>query len=189
MSFRTPTQQFGVWLEIQRHPGAAPILMRLTENGTTHVEFAKADCAPTLSVLPGTLRHEPLPWLGDVELEAMMKKNPKGILYLWSPRYAHSLTAFTELKAAAEKVGVPVFSAMDPASPADLTKSTSAKAKAQGLDSKTFSAMELFARNVSGHYPKTIVFHQGLIAGQPIVGANSTEFYAQAIQNRLSIKE
>jgi hypothetical protein len=188
-SFRSPTKRFGVWVEAQLYADEAPILLRLTESSTTRIAYEAKDCAPTIATGKQGWRQAQGQWLGDAELAALMKKNPKGVLYLWSPRFTHSVTAFEELKKAAKTAGVPFFTAMDPRAPQELLREISKLSRATGLSETRFSAIELHARGVMSHFPMTLVFRDGRFLAPPIVGANSPEFYTSEISARLQRKE
>jgi hypothetical protein len=188
-SFRSPTKRFGVWVEAQLHAGEAPILLRLTENSTIRIGYDAKDCAPTIATGKQGWREAQGQWLGDPEIAALLKKNPQGVLYLWSPRFTHSVTAFEELKKAAKSAGVPVFTAMDPSAPQGLLKEISKRSREAGLSEARFSSIELHARGVMGHFPMALVFRDGKILAPPIVGANASEFYAAEISARLQRKE
>jgi len=98
----TPTRRFGVWIEVLAPSAGAQIVLRLVQSESlVQVAFdPDAECKARLGVQTA-LREvvgERAAYWTDARVRDRIKRNPKTIFYLWSPRVPESWEGVEELR-------------------------------------------------------------------------------------------
>lgn len=172
-TFRSPTKTFGTWIEIQIFKQTSPKLAIINNLITREITLNNS-CASSEKINPGldfqiTQSAAPATWLNDEVLQKIIKHNPKGLIYIWSPGMSFSAKYYKHFQTVAEKLKIKFIPVIDPnANIASVNKAQ----KVYGLPESTLklNSVEIYMREVMTHFPTTLLFKNGKLSHRPIVG-------------------
>ncbi len=152
------TDEFGTWV-VTRQTKEGEAIARLSQAGRIEIAFEGKTCerkvlGPFVEKLDGR-------FYNDLDLAKLLRANPKGALYVWSPRMGLAQAGIAEIRKAAKSLKIPVqvLLAKDvpPAEVEALRRQLGADAVRQ-VDS-----LEFKLRNVDQHFPALLVYRGGRI--------------------------
>ncbi len=149
--FATPTNKVGEWVLVRRIP-TGTVVSKARDDGRIEIVFDEKKCDSKTK----TYTHKKRGGFGDSDLEAFIKKNKTGVIYVWSPRMSLSENGIKEIQTAARSKKLPVLVLMDK----DLPESERLKLQTKlGKDvTRTVDSFELSMRHVQMHFPALLVF-------------------------------
>src|SRR5690606_6493159 len=112
-AYRAPIE-IGVWAEIIVKKDEVTV-SKMTEANAVSYHYSGETCNPQIAVksapkdaIPGEND------LGDADLKKLVASGESGVIYIWSPHMTLSPKGYHNIKTAAEKLGVKVYSYVDP---------------------------------------------------------------------------
>lgn len=186
-AYRSPTKEFGVWVEARFFPEGWTELRRVVPKAVVTTAWRAPDCGPKLSVLErqqpsGFPRVKGASVFDDDDLARLIQSGKPGVIYAWSPGMVYSARLFGDFKKSAKLAGLPVTSVMDPYSPAGNEKRDYVD---RTLSTRRMESVELINRGMTIHFPAVLVFAEKRLARVPLFGVKPVEQYARLIQEEL----
>jgi len=185
--YRTPTDTMGRWLEVA-YTDASTTLFDMSNASTTKVIFGKS-CAPVTSKGPGFDARkqygEPNAlWLNDQALEELMKKHPQGLIYVWSPGMTYSVQFYKIFEEVAKELNLKFLPVRD-----HRSKFTELEGMAKHFKTPEprlkLNSVELYMRHLTTHFPASVVFKNGRIHDDRIIGVMEKPELRDAIKQQL----
>lgn len=172
-TYRSPTRHFGRWLEVTIDASGAPTLYEVTNQGATSVTF-DSECRPQSKNMQALnfekLEHDSLAkWMDDQKLKDLISSGKSGLIYVWSPEMVYSAKYYRWFRDTAKEMGLKFIPILDPRCKlTDVDKMS----KLYGIepDQQKLNSVELYMRNLTVHYPTSLVFKKGQLSDEPIVG-------------------
>ena len=187
--FRTPTSEFGHWLEIVIDADGLPSVFSIKKSIVMSHEF-NSTCQDKLGLKPGmdfslrTSDKSKSTWFGDADLKKLMLKSNEGLIYVWSPEMTYSAQYYKYFRDVAKKLNLTFTPILDPRSQIlDVEKAISNFGIAP-TDVK-LNSVELYMRNLTVHYPTTLIYKDGQLSNLPIVGVMPKEDLEAAVRRSL----
>lgn len=185
--FRTPTNTFGTWLEAA-YDKDHTVLYTSTVELTTKMDFGK-DCKMKVTKDAGMDFRKKYPdpkaqWLDDKELMRSMEKHPAGLIYVWSPGMTYSVQFYKRFEEVAKEMNIPFVAVLDPRS---SLKEVAEMGKKMPVPSSKLklNSVELYMRNVTTHYPGSLVFKNRRIHADRIIGVMEKDELKALIKKQL----
>lgn len=188
-AFRSPTKKFGTWLEAT-YSEAEHTLSLYVVSGSTgkEIKFSK-DCTGTTlkakafdmkSIAPDFKAR----WFDDKALAKLIKENPKGMIYVWSPGMVYSVKFYHYFQETAAKMKLKFVPVLGPRVNINEVSSITRELKAPYSRVK-MNSVELYMRNTTSHFPTTLIFKEGKINNLPIVGVMEKDELERTVKDRL----
>lgn len=208
----SPTTLPGMWNVVTRYLNGEVVVKRQTARFTTTFTFGvhATDPAQDSCEVHRDSNAEPRKFdearmaraLTDHDVLDLVKKNPVGVIYVWSPHMPYSYDSKLEAQGAnglkniqeavakvSQQTGKPVALtvAVDPGASEELVNEiVSHEERLDENMTQPVEAIELFYRNVNHHYPAVLVYADGLIARHVYPGTETPEKYAAVIGEKLA---
>ena len=180
-SFRSPTSQFGNWVEVHTFvDGQADGYLISTEH-SEEINWKK-NCVATISTSEKSESKNN--HFTDHDLALLMKENKAGIIYVWSPGMVYSMDFYPAFKAVAEKLKLPLTVLMDPYFDEAQAKKRAEEFKIPFMNRRVES-VELLMRDIGTHYPETLVYSNGKLSDERIVGVMTSDVLEKEIKSSL----
>jgi hypothetical protein len=209
--FLSPTTLPGLWTVVTRHLNGEPVVERVTARFTSTYTFAvdaKDPAADSCEVAKETQKSVRVfddsvmaNALTDHGILEMVRVNPHGVIYVWSPHMPFSYSSAQEESGAnglrniheavervARALGEPVALdiGVDPTASASLIRSVvRGEPHLDDGMARPVHALELFFRNMNHHYPAVLVYSNGLISRHIYPGVETPDKYAQVIVGQI----
>jgi hypothetical protein len=188
-TFRTATKTLGTWLEATVDDLGKPALFEVTNKATTEITFG-ANCSPTTKITAGmdfkNLEPDKMAtWYDDASLKADLEKKTSALVYVWSPEMVYSAKYYKYFRDVAKKMKLKFIPMLDPRTKLALVGKAE-KEFAIPPSTLKMNSVELYMRNVTVHYPTSIVFDHGKIHDLPIVGVMEPDEIETQILARLT---
>jgi hypothetical protein len=181
LSYRTNTTQFGKWIEVHIAPNSNLELHQVDPAGSQTINWDLA-CVKKTTITKN--KDAGVNAFRDSDLAELMKKNKTGLIYIWSPGMVYSMDFYPEFERTAHQMKLPLTVLMDP-----YFDETQAKEKAQEFKmpflNRRVEAVELLMRDIGTHYPETLVYKNGKLSDERIVGVMSPEVLESEISSNL----
>ena len=116
----------------------------------------------------------------DTDLQKLVETEKQGVIFVWSPGMIYSMLEYPEMKSAVDSLGLKIITVMDPFVEKKIIQKTASSRKLP-MSERRLEAVELLSRNMTQHYPASIVFSQGKLANDTIIGALSAASFRQRI--------
>jgi hypothetical protein len=181
ISYRTNTEKFGVWLEL--HVSPSHIQGVKIWSGGTEVYTWNEGCAKKVDLFQTKIEKKKNIFT-DSDLSNLMKKNKKGMIYIWSPGMVYSMDYYSTFKFMASKLDLPLTVLMDPYFDEAEGKKIAVNFKFPYMDRRVES-VELLMRNIDTHYPETLVYSNGKLSDHRIVGVMTSDILEKEIAESL----
>jgi hypothetical protein len=211
ISLVSPTTLPGLWTIVTRHSNREAVVQRVTARFTTEFTFgvdasdpARDSCEVHRNSNKAVRRFDEAAMaraLTDHEILELVKKNPIGVIYVWSPHMPFSYSSELEAKGAnglknikeavaqvSQELGqeVALTVAVDPTAQQPLVDAIIQREPL--LDEsmgQPMQALELVYRNVNHHYPAVLVYADGMISRYVHPGVEIDGKYVSVIKKRL----
>jgi hypothetical protein len=180
-SFRASTKKFGVWVELHIFLKGIEAI-KISSGGTESVTWNQ-NCQEKKKVSTLSIQKNKNVFTDD-DLESLIKKNEKGMLYIWSPGMVYSMDSYPVFKNAAAKLNLPLTVLMDPYFDEERGAKIAKDFKIPYMNRRVES-VELLMRNISTHYPETLIYCNGKLSYQRIIGAMTPEVLEDEIKASL----
>lgn len=190
-SYRSPSTQFGVWNELRFTEDKTQVkLFRIGPDRVQTVQWDKS-CKKTskeeVSFIKKRLQQKEA-WFSDKDLQNVLKKNKKGIVYLWSPGMVYSMKEYNVFKNYAQKNKLAFIPVLD-----DKAGRANANAAADQYKfepgARKMASVELIQRSGSAHFPRTFVFSNNKISREPLLGVMPEKTLAKLVTQELKALE
>ena len=159
ISFKSPTDQLGKWTyvkatknQFQARLHTPKQIIHATWNNNCEIQIQKRTGIISKIKKRGK-------YLSDKELEKLVQKDQRGIIYVWAPEMPYSVQGIKEIKNAAKKVNVPVRIYLSPNSDKKMAKEMLLKNKLDLNYLTKHHSYELHQRGIDLHYPSVITFN------------------------------
>ena len=177
-----PTAKSGRWIE-RREQSDGKFELHRVDGRTRERIFWDERCRPQrrsaaegrswLTATPGDFT--------DVDWDRLRATQPRGLIYVWSPKMPLSISGLPEIRAAALELGLPLAEVLDPG----LSSKEVAEARARIPGVRVGRSFDLDYRGAFLHFPSVLVHEQGSVRGAPILGRLGREGWKSAIAHRL----
>lgn len=188
-TYRTRTATLGHWLEVTVDKAGMPTLYIVNSELTESVSFNSA-CKPETKFSSGLNFSHLVPdtmadWFTDRSLQKLLAKSKKGLIYVWSPEMVYSAKHFKNFQNAARKLNIDFIPLIDPRTQLGLVDQMS---KLYGVPpaKMKLNSVELYMRNLTVHYPTSIVYQNGQLHESLIVGVMDESDLISQIAKRLN---
>lgn len=177
--FASPAEKVGEWVLVRPLPEGTG-LSKLTPEGRTEIILKRGKCRKK-----STQYAQPKPMkdhVGDKELQEFVDKNPKGLIYVWSPSENKSRKGLDEIKKISEKMKVPLLVLMDK----EVPKNEYIKYQEElGVDlTRRVDALEFQMRQIES-FPTVLVVKDGKILVNMITGYKEAKELEKNIEEML----
>jgi hypothetical protein len=175
----SPTKTFGKW--VVQEAGPKFVKLTLFNPGMMTQVMFNPSCKRVLNIAPFQPKTDKgLGWT-DKELEKMIKKNKKGILYGWSPSMALSIIGLPHMEALSKELGIPVHYVLDPNADPKEVKRLMKKFKGKDYFRRNRS-LELLMRNFDMHHPVLAFYENSKILSHIKFGYEKKEGFKRDIR-------
>jgi len=188
-NFRTPTSDFGRWLEL--NISAVGLVTLLDVNNTKKEVIAfTPDCKKRSDARLGmdfsfTHYDSGATWFDDKKLEKLVSSGRTGLIYVWSPEMVYSAQYYKYFRDTAKKMGIKFTAVIDPRSKAqDIDRAV----QRFGIppENLKLNSVEIYMRNATVHYPTSVVYAHGKMSPTVIVGVMQKKDIEAQIKNRVA---
>jgi hypothetical protein len=130
------------------------------------------------------------PTFTDKDLFDTMKSSKWGVIYVWSPNMPLSIVAMKELKdAMASRSGGKLTILLDGKTSIKAAEELVASGEVQASEIKQVSSPELFARNMTLHYPVAFIYKNGQLSSRKYIGHKRSEIFGKWIDTSIAEME
>ena len=126
------------------------------------------------------------PALTDAGLAALLTATGSGVILIWSPHMPLSVDAHAHVAAAANALGVPLTTLLDPGADVDYARVAAARAGLPTTALRTFDSTVLAAHHATLHAPSVLVYADAQPVGVAVPGYRDAAGYARVIAARLT---
>ena len=187
--FRSPTAQFGHWLEVVIKADGQPSVFSIQKDTVTVFEYEnlcteKSKVAQGMNFSQRTTDKRKSTWFDDSDLKKIITKSQKGLIYVWSPEMVYSAKYYKYFRDAAKKLKIDFKSVLDPRCQMNDVEKAISDFGVDATDVK-LNSVELYMRNLTVHYPTTLVYGYGQLSDMPIVGVMEKDDIEAAVQREL----
>ena len=181
--FRFPTNEIGKWVLVKIGEDETELISISQQK----IEIATIDqeCAWRTEIHTGLMNTGPTDFT-DTDLAALLSRNERGIIYLWSPHMQLSLDGVRELNNLSEEFAVPLLVLLDPNADIGFAASAARRAEIGKTPLRRVNSLELYFRNFTIHAPTLITYANGEITGPAAPGYRSPEHYRMMITKWLN---
>lgn len=189
-NFRSPSSEFGKWIEVVINKNGIPKIYASTNDRTLEIEFddlceSKRIQKNGMDFRKTTKDKSKSEWLDDIKLKKILGRYDQGIIYVWSPEMIYSAKYWKEFRDVAKRMNLAFIPLIDPRASLIDVAMANTKYGIEPSDLK-LNSVELYMRNLTIHYPTSLVFSRGRLSDTPIVGVMPEEDLKRAIQVSLS---
>ncbi len=170
-----PTDALGVWL-VERVAPDETSLTRVTADRLSRVRWS-AGCAAGHDE-----RDRPAaiaPAFADRDLEALLRRQPRGVLYVWSPHMPLSVDGWRPLQQAASARGLAVEPLLDPQADRAFAAASLTGGGMPATALRVVDSVELQFRELALHAPSIAVFDRGRLTGAGLRGYRTADEYRE----------
>lgn len=181
-AFRTPTHKIGTWIEVQTSPSGLPEAYRTSSAEILHFSWDEK-CAPSVETRAFNIPKDEKVFT-DADLEKLLKSGKAGAIYVWYPGFDFSYMAYDEFKkaAAARHLDVTVVLGVEANAEEIAQREKTFKLH---LDDRRLESVELLNRNLTLHFPNSIVYANGKLAKVNGLGAMDAKLYGSYMDEQL----
>lgn len=156
----TPTDVIGDWALLREIPGGV-VLAKTRQHGRIEVVMKTPSCSKVVSSYPHS---EPAKNMkNDSDIEKFVKGHKRGAIYVWSKHMGLSEKGIAEIKAASEKLKLPLLV----------------------LEDTEIDSLEFKMRSVDQHYPAVLVFKDSKILSGIKYGHEKSDRYLSDLNSML----
>jgi len=151
----SPTEKFGRWVIVKASEEKTELSL-VDANNTIAVVLGKS-CKGKVATYPSKKVTNKKKFVLDVEVEQLLAKNKKGLIYAWSPHMPLSISGIKNIIAVAKKLNLPIHFVLDP----NAGEKSVEKAKekiGRGDFYRRNRSVELLMRNFDMHYPVVALY-------------------------------
>lgn len=174
----TPTAVPGVWIERWQR-GDTTELRRVSAESTVVMTFAGDACVARTTTHVRTYDRAALASaFTDDSLRALLRRSPRGMVYVWSPRMPLSVAGIAEARAASRTLGIDFTAVVAESNDGEL-----ASVRVNAADARAMESVELVYRNATIHYPAVVLYHDGAIVDGVLPGVRHADGYARLVRD------
>lgn len=173
--YRIATDELGVWITLHRPRGLETTSLFLTSPQRTQ----RLDFGPSCEPIPVVTVSSPEPPANaftDEALARLFARDPRLVVYLWSPHLPLSVEGYAEITAAAANLGVPLAIVVDASADAGFVRSVADANDIPEEARRPMRSVELMFRDLPVHTPSILVFSKGLVSA-PLPGYRNRKAY------------
>lgn len=176
----SPTLRTGVWVERLQLSNGTIELRQVSAAETKLAVVDDATCSSRRSTYlrgynPDSLKAA----FTDTSLDSLLHANPRGMLYVWSPRMPLSLKGLAEARAAAQSLGVPFMAVVAEANAGELLDLAKNSTLVTAADQRRMESLEIVYRNGTIHYPTALFYRDGRMIDGVYPGYKNRETFAK----------
>jgi len=119
----------------------------------------------------------------DGDLEELLARNERGVIYLWSPHMPFSVDGVEAISAAAGARDIEVTILLHPGSDADFSRREAERASIPESGLRVVSAAVLVERGMTNHAPSIQLYAEGELVGPVLPGVRSVAGYLEFIDS------
>lgn len=183
-TWRLPTDHLGVWAVVSVDRGLDPTLARVEAWETRRVTFDKS-CTASTEVLRRTPPPSESRLFDDEALAALMKREPAGVICVWSPHMPLSVDACQLVGRVTRDLRVAATLLLDPNANDAYARTTALAAGLPADAIRPFHSVELVFRQATMHAPSILFYKDGRIIGSTVPGYRDEAAYETLIRSRL----
>ncbi len=185
-SYLSPTHEIGVWVKIQFQTPHALTAYRMNTEQTEKINWDKK-CQATSQIhdTKGAEEKKDPDLLSDSDLKVLIKDNPSGILFVWTPHTPCSIKGLRNIQMAAKTLGVKLFPLLHPASNRKRAWQMIRELQLPVDQLREVASLELILRGLINHAPSMIVFSKGEIKTPILRGPHSSLRYLNFVKETL----
>lgn len=172
-TFKSPSLNIGEWVQIQFKTDRTIILEKLTATTIISKSYAdKGNSCDSKIVLKSFEYNDKYMKnaFTDFQLKESLKRNKKGVIYIWSPNMPLSVTGLDYLLKHAKKMGIHVTAIVDPFTHKKAVSSLIETGKVSKKNAKRLESYELIQRGAMTHYPAFFTYKDGFLSRGPKFG-------------------
>jgi hypothetical protein len=172
-TFKSPTSSIGEWVQIQFESENAITLKKMSAKTIISKKFEDKGNACNGEIVLRKLKNNKKHIKNiftDLQLKESLRKNKKGVIYIWSPNMPLSVIGLNYLLKHAKKLGVHVTAVVDPNSPEKALSSYIQSGKVSKKSTKRLESYELIQRGAMIHYPAFFTYKNGQLSRGPKLG-------------------
>jgi len=184
MSFRSPTNELGRWVEVQSHP--SPYVFVFEQKQTKVRQFDGKDCKGLVvsQTKPLNVLNVKGAKITDADV-SKFTKNPNGtMVYVWSPSMTYSMQEMGVFQKVAKEMNLTFVPVLDPQADFKVAEKMK-KIYKFDFELKKAASLELHMREATIHFPTTYVMKGGHIS-KLIFGAMDAKTLKNTINDELS---
>ena len=117
----------------------------------------------------------------DEDVFSTVKAHDWGVIYVWTPYMALSVTGLKEIKAAVKAKGGTLTILMDGKASPTEAQAWVAKGDVADSELKPVASHELYSRELGLHYPISFIYRKGFISNRTYFGYKSDDEYQKWI--------
>ncbi len=125
-------------------------------------------------------------FFSDKDLFETLKSNQWGVIFVWSPNMPLSLEAIQNLKAAMKETNGKLTILADGKTSIEAIEALVKTGQVQPSEIRQVSSSELYAHNMTLHYPIAFIYKNGLLSNRTYIGHKRTEMYKLWISTALA---
>ena len=186
-SYRSPTLDFGTWIEFHAARTGAPNMVVVNEKVLTLTEWDASSCAEKVSAGPGfgaDIRSQRGQiFFTDADLTKLLATKKSGIIYTWSPGMVYSAKYADDFKAVARKMGIEFQVLMNPY-PNNAAVASAKNTFGKVPSERRLVSVELYMRNALIHAPSTFVYGAGKLHESGLFGVYTPEALKPELERR-----
>jgi hypothetical protein len=175
--WKTVTQDIGVWVFVETNGQ----IVNVIKQSAAEVEVLKINeaCASMTEKKPGAVGPIDEKNFTDAKLIKLLKATQKtgarpGFIYVWSPRMVYSFTEYTRIRDFVTYAGYDFIPVLDPVADVKRAKQVAAKYNFAFINTK-LQSLELLNRDMTVHFPMSLVFDNGKLSPQVLFGVSTNE--------------
>jgi|GEM_PF-4532557 len=186
--YRGRTSWSGVWLEVRRYANDEVTAFRMTSNTLTSASWRRANCTPSIRVDTSTQQKSFLYGsFNDANLDAMLKREKTGIIYIWSPHMKYSLRGMREILKIAKALKVHVEVLVEGAASDAALRDVQNTEKIDPKYMRAVDSLDIVMRHTTLHYPSMLLFKDGEVLDFMLPGYEASRPLTEIISSRLGL--
>jgi len=184
-SFKSPTDTFGRWIEIQSFPD--PYLFVFDSEQTYIYQYSskKCDYITSSSTKPlDFFKKKFKKSFTDLKLKKIVNTDKFSLIYIWSPQMTYSMSEMNVFKKVAEELGLNFIPVLDYTQDPDEAKKSLSYYN-MDIEIVSLQSLELTMRATLVHFPVSFVVGAGKISSK-IYGVYTNDLLSDLIQKEIS---
>lgn len=190
--YRASTSTLGKWIELHVKDDQVKADL-FTQSEVLTVTFEKKDCVAKADLSSRTMKdrfegqseYKGFVILRDKNLSELLDQKKPGVLYLWSPHKHISVEGLIQARKAAEKLGIAVYSVIEPNSTASEVERVAKDLKLPKKEIFYLNSFDLQYRGMRLHFPSLIVYSNGHFTSQVRRGYEDARVYEEYFKSHL----
>lgn len=166
-SYRAPTAQIGTWLVLEQAAKSdTETLIVDSAEKRLRYSFSAPGCDAEFALIAKPTSDRKIAsaeYFYDEDLAALLKKQPSGVIYIWSPHMPLSFRAIPQIREAAKALGLGITFLMDPQADHASAVRVAKEYELGSSGTRRVDSHELAMRNALVHFPALIVHREGKI--------------------------